>query len=147
MFIVLILQKYKFWKQFTTPSDFGELLDELFWFCKNTNFESNSQLIVKILIHLVNCFDSAKIQILKAIHNNAITAVDTSNCFDSAKIQILKAIHNYTKTTTQTNKIVLILQKYKFWKQFTTYRAQDKQEHKLFWFCKNTNFESNSQQW
>ena len=41
----------------------------LFRFCKNTNFESNSQLSDRRPTDDSCCLDSAKIQILKAIHN------------------------------------------------------------------------------
>ena len=92
----------------------------LFWFCKNTNFESNSQHFIMSVMMYLSCFDSAKIQILKAIHNNGILG-------------------------GKAEPVVLILQKYKFWKQFTTNRWRCFVRWSLFWFCKNTNFESNSQ--
>ena len=92
----------------------------MFRFCKNTNFESNSQHFLKHSDDVVSCLDSAKIQILKAIHNGILASflVDVG-CLDSAKIQILKAIHNCCGID-----LVCVA---------------------LFRFCKNTNFESNSQ--
>ena len=61
----------------------------LFRFCKNTNFESNSQPVKSRF-------------------------VSQTYCLDSAKIQILKAIHNRIRQGYSPDPVVLILQKYKF---------------------------------
>ena len=117
---MLYLRKYKFWKQFTTKVELFSVNSELCCIYENTNFESNSQHNrIKILIKLC-CVVSTKIQILKAIHNAIIL------------VQILKCV-------------VLYLRKYKFWKQFTTFRGMNRAKSLLCCIYENTNFLSNSQ--
>ena len=95
--VVLYLRKYKFWKQFTTIISWKILFWRLCCIYENTNFESNSQL-------------------------TNLPAYCLGSCVVSTKIQILKAIHNYLKSTGDMLSVVLYLRKYKFWKQFTTWR-------------------------
>ena len=115
--------------------------------CKVTNFESNSQPASFAVRMSRCCIASAKLQILKAIHNNVAAGKQRSGlyceckvtnfesnsqlivvyyyiricCIASAKLQILKAIHN------------------RCWCPFHL--------NLLYCECKVTNFESNSQQW
>ena len=94
--VVLYLRKYKFWKQFTTDPVTSRFTSTLCCIYENTNFESNSQPLIKIASNFPSCVVSTKIQILKAIHNS---------------------VENFLISTG----VVLYLRKYKFWKQFTTY--------------------------
>ena len=93
--VVLRVQSYKFWKQFTTGGFLQWRHRLLYCECKVTNFESNSQL------------PNAAKRLL-------------NRCIASAKLQILKAIHNLISEIQQTTTVVLRVQSYKFWKQFTT---------------------------
>ena len=118
--VVLYLRKYKFWKQFTTTKRRNLWQERLCCIYENTNFESNSQLTVSSFWSLQGCVVSTKIQILKAIHNQAMY----NNCIVT---------------------VVLYLRKYKFWKQFTTITKQSYWKGVLCCIYENTNFESNSQ--
>ena len=96
--VVFEWQRYKFWKQFTTSelSSINSLL--LFSNDKDTNFESNSQ-------HYLN------------------GDRERFGCFRMTKIQILKAIHNVIRRFRLNSEVVFEWQRYKFWKQFTTFSA------------------------
>ena len=170
--VVLRVQSYKFWKQFTTLHDVENICYLLYCECKVTNFESNSQHIHTCTYYFAGCIASAKLQILKAIHNteSVITAFyllyceckvtnfesnsqlpctnnrSVSCCIASAKLQILKAIHNKSTEYNRETEVVLRVQSYKFWKQFTTYSRYFPVVVSLYCECKVTNFESNSQQ-
>ncbi len=119
--VALYLRKYKFWKQFTTSRLLIASVIKLRCIYENTNFESNSQLLLVFGFLTQGCVVSTKIQILKAIHNK------------EAKEQIEELV-------------ALYLRKYKFWKQFTTVRRDDRIKAQLRCIYENTNFESNSQQ-
>ena len=92
------------------------------------------------------------------------------SCFWKSKIQILKAIHNYYNATQAIFRLFLKVkdtnfesnsqhlaakqvqacavsesQRYKFWKQFTTFWGKLQKRIGLFLKVKDTNFESNSQ--
>ena len=71
MSVVLRVQSYKFWKQFTTYVPNSGAIAGLYCECKVTNFESNSQLTNESRENLASCIASAKLQILKAIHNTS----------------------------------------------------------------------------
>ena len=89
-------QRYKKWKQFTTTWETYQA-DEVLWTIhKDTKNESNSQLINMVDLFRSNCELYTKIQKMKAIHNRRNGGIG----FPSAV--------NYT-------------QRYKKWKQFTTY--------------------------
>ena len=90
-------QRYKFWKQFTTKFPRTVTCLALFLKVKDTNFESNSQPTL--------CAER-----------------QSHRCFWKSKIQILKAIHNELYWRLEIHKAVSESQRYKFWKQFTTYR-------------------------
>ena len=92
----------------------------LFILCKNTKFQSNSQLAYH--------FDSSP-----------------SSCLSSAKIQNFKAIHNDIAKNINIPLVVYPLQKYKISKQFTTLVKSNRNNSLLFILCKNTKFQSNSQ--
>ena len=87
---------------------------------ENTNFESNSQLLLK-------------------------GTERPAGCVVSTKIQILKAIHNGVQSVALFPFVVLYLRKYKFWKQFTTVNEVFFERIELCCIYENTNFESNSQ--
>ena len=118
--IVSDVQRYKIWEQFTTASSILSVVWILFQTCKDTKFESNSQLELNTSWALRDCFRRAKIQNLRAIHN---TWVDVT-----CKIYIVSDV-----------------QRYKIWEQFTTFFANKRLSIVLFQTCKDTKFESNSQ--
>ena len=118
--VVLYLRKYKFWKQFTTGCVLFVPFRLLCCIYENTNFESNSQLLLCFVL-MYQC------------------------CVVSTKIQILKAIHNLYNICQDIICVVLYLRKYKFWKQFTTIIENIFLEILLCCIYENTNFESNSQ--
>ena len=89
---------------------------------KDTNFESNSQLIIR--------------------HSGII-----SGLYQRTKIQILKAIHNCAPILSCRCKVYIKEQRYKFWKQFTTSCLIAKSSLLFISKNKDTNFESNSQLW
>ena len=118
----------------------------LFILCKNTKFQSNSQLSELPKQIRGSCLSSAKIQNFKAIHNRpnrcpllhslfilckntkfqsnsqqlfTMRSIVTS-CLSSAKIQNFKAIHNGKRDCQKDSGVVYPLQKYKISKQFTT---------------------------
>ena len=89
-------QRYKKWKQFTTGGGKSPLVVMLWTIHKDTKNESNSQRYVLLLLRLVGCELYTKIQKMKAIHNHESGSFSLSNAV------------NYT-------------QRYKKWKQFTTF--------------------------
>ena len=93
--IVSDVQRYKIWEQFTTKFVCPNLQPLLFQTCKDTKFESNSQLLPSVVAPMRNCFRRAKIQNLRAIHN----------IFDK-RVRLVE--------------IVSDVQRYKIWEQFTT---------------------------
>ena len=113
-------QRYKFWKQLTTYNMRTRYLFRLFHDVKDTNFESNSQLLSAI-------------------------PFAWQNCFTMSKIQILKATHNFYWLTLLMKTTVSRCQRYKFWKQLTTVSLRRLLHLELFHDVKDTNFESNSQ--
>ena len=192
------MQRYKIWEQFTTVVKYCSAVGLLFQTCKDTKFESNSQLSVPSWLNQSNCFRRAKIQNLRAIHNFIVilrleldivsdvqrykiweqfttsptgirnthilfqTCKDTkfesnsqpilfaiaapANCFRRAKIQNLRAIHNAKNVGQAVFGIVSDVQRYKIWEQFTTFTYTVGYPNALFQTCKDTKFESNSQQ-
>ena len=123
--VVIRVQRYKFWKLFTTTGAVLTILNLLWFEYKDTNFESYSQRMIAADSALRGCDSSTKIQILKAIHNGCrpwwsalglwfeykdtnfesysqrlkIAEFSLLCCDSSTKIQILKAIHNWYNRT------------------------------------------------
>ena len=170
--IVSDVQRYKIWEQFTTSNTLCRRTISLFQTCKDTKFESNSQHCRQWWHIRGYCFRRAKIQNLRAIHNSSFTpspfgvlfqtCKDTKfesnsqlvnrsiehshDCFRRAKIQNLRAIHNWKETEKERIFIVSDVQRYKIWEQFTTQPDISQVSPTLFQTCKDTKFESNSQQ-
>ena len=144
----------------------------LFLKVKDTNFESNSQLILIIAEFSCSCFWKSKIQILKAIHNLALvvtaagSAVSESQRYkfwkqfttpppdgtpprtavsESQRYKFWKQFTTFLSLKPYEPLAVSESQRYKFWKQFTTHSEIIKQKSMLFLKVKDTNFESNSQ--
>ena len=114
-------QRYKKWKQFTTWRDDGSLDMGLWTIHKDTKNESNSQRLRSLLDPRCGCELYTKIQKMKAIHNCAASATRAPSAV------------NYT-------------QRYKKWKQFTTFLIAIIEHGKLWTIHKDTKNESNSQQ-
>ena len=113
-------QRYKKWKQFTTPS-FANLGEQPLWTIhKDTKNESNSQHTRSSIIVYLRCELYTKIQKMKAIHNTLLYLLTQVSAV------------NYT-------------QRYKKWKQFTTRCPHMKHESWLWTIHKDTKNESNSQ--
>ena len=71
--------------------------------------------LITCLIQTLSCIASAKLQILKAIHNAICDRIKVpASCIASAKLQILKAIHNNVTLATLDSVVVLRVQSYKF---------------------------------
>ena len=145
-FAVSESQRYKFWKQFTTATTYTPTLIPLFLKVKDTNFESNSQLMNKQINPPFAVSESQRYKFWKQFTTagndtsfNAklfLKVKDTNfesnsqptrvllawkkSCFWKSKIQILKAIHNLLNVGCSGLIAVSESQRYKFWKQFTT---------------------------
>ena len=113
-------QRYKKWKQFTTGSTLSYNPAGLWTIHKDTKNESNSQRGGKSPLVVMRCELYTKIQKMKAIHNQAHLLIIN-----------FKAV-NYT-------------QRYKKWKQFTTFLLQILPSLPLWTIHKDTKNESNSQ--
>ena len=190
-------QRYKIWKQITTPLLRQRAKMQLLLLVKDTKFESKSQPSLALNIKIRNCFYWSKIQNLKANHNGMpvrlampsiaftgqrykiwkqITTIlnqvvynykllllvkDTKfesksqhntkgldgcfYCFYWSKIQNLKANHN--SLDLRPTKIVIAFtgQRYKIWKQITTFPFANQHDSALLLLVKDTKFESKSQ--
>ena len=113
-------QRYKIWKQITTPAPAFVGSRPLLLLVKDTKFESKSQL---------------KMQ-----------RDDTSiNCFYWSKIQNLKANHNRQNNIFWHRHIAFTGQRYKIWKQITTKFSFTENAFALLLLVKDTKFESKSQ--
>ena len=139
-------QRYKIWEQFTTNLRTESLIPSLFQDDKDTKFESNSQLFVRLTACSMRCFRTTKIQNLRAIHNSGGTDdFVASGCFRTTKIQNLRAIHNQVRRKASLAEVVSGRQRYKIWEQFTTKKDYFTAAQPLFQDDKDTKFESNSQ--
>ena len=190
-------QRYKIWKQITTPFNTSNLVCRLLLLVKDTKFESKSQRLPLVQATIVHCFYWSKIQNLKANHNRhplrwcahviaftgqrykiwkQITTVthhqdgnhwllllvkDTkfesksqpllvakfqgAHCFYWSKIQNLKANHNQAHRLLTHAVIAFTGQRYKIWKQITTYGIEKDITVSLLLLVKDTKFESKSQ--
>ena len=113
-------QRYKKWKQFTTPPLYP-LHNKVLWTIhKDTKNESNSQLY----LHDYLC---------------------SIGCELYTKIQKMKAIHNTYKNRDYEHNAVNYTQRYKKWKQFTTILSERSSVILLWTIHKDTKNESNSQ--
>ena len=114
-------QRYKIWKQITTP------LTRLLWLLlllllvKDTKFESKSQ-------------------------REKFGSDNEQNCFYWSKIQNLKANHNFSFVYLFQPLIAFTGQRYKIWKQITTRCLRRTWWWTLLLLVKDTKFESKSQQ-
>ena len=138
-------QNYKIWKQFTTDSIHEFELESCYqsqnykiWKQFTTCFEWMN--IVQLLLSI------AKLQNLKAIHNQGLLPGEAPLLLSIAKLQNLKAIHNSSQASSLSTAVVINRkttkfesnsqlwrspnskttgcyqsQNYKIWKQFTTY--------------------------
>ena len=142
------IQRYKKWKQFTTTTRQKKKTRSLWTIYKDTKNESNSQHLDNSINFGVRCELYTKIQKMKAIHNWATWRAllyalwtiykDTKNesnsqrinnvsftkrsCELYTKIQKMKAIHNHQAKTRCLITAVNYIQRYKKWKQFTTWQ-------------------------
>ena len=113
-------QRYKIWKQITTP------LTRLLWLLlllllvKDTKFESKSQ-------------------------REKFGSDNEQNCFYWSKIQNLKANHNFSFVYLFQPLIAFTGQRYKIWKQITTRCLRRTWWWTLLLLVKDTKFESKSQ--
>ena len=146
-------------------------MNRLLLLVKDTKFESKSQLDEYGKQAIGNCFYWSKIQNLKANHNFrwvtichrkiAFTGqrykiwkqITTKlqkfkwlhNCFYWSKIQNLKANHNFDFNVHYRELIAFTGQRYKIWKQITTFRTKYYLPRELLLLVKDTKFESKSQ--
>ena len=113
-------QRYKIWKQITT--DRTNIVYEigLLLLVKDTKFESKSQLGLPDFFKHPDCFYWSKIQNLKANHN------------DGSQGQVMV-------------EIAFTGQRYKIWKQITTFFVAGASGRSLLLLVKDTKFESKSQ--
>ena len=164
-------QRYKKWKQFTTCIRRRIWGTRLWTIHKDTKNESNSQRGGKSPLVVMRCELYTKIQKMKAIHNGWSARwcspllwtihKDTKNesnsqqprqnlrhihgCELYTKIQKMKAIHNRASGGFRITNAVNYTQRYKKWKQFTTYQNGYYRNQMLWTIHKDTKNESNSQ--
>ena len=136
---------------------------------KDTKFESKSQPLLRWRRHWGHCFYWSKIQNLKANHNlpepsgflspiaftgqrykiwKQITTYapryySYKNCFYWSKIQNLKANHNHRSSATVNANIAFTGQRYKIWKQITTYLQSLRDAKYCFYWSKIQNLKAN----
>ena len=113
-------QRYKKWKQFTTPSIPLTAILMLWTIHKDTKNESNSQ-------------------------RHSFSGCRVSRCELYTKIQKMKAIHNAMGKIVKLWFAVNYTQRYKKWKQFTTAFLATFLAFLLWTIHKDTKNESNSQ--
>ena len=121
-YIAFTGQRYKIWKQITTTSDGEVERIGLLLLVKDTKFESKSQ----------------------RINFSSFMARD---CFYWSKIQNLKANHNVLSTAAAAFAIAFTGQRYKIWKQITTWWLRLDINERLLLLVKDTKFESKSQRY
>ena len=113
-------QRYKIWKQITTLASTSELWVVLLLLVKDTKFESKSQRAGSSFVGSLDSFYWSKIQNLKANHNNITDHIITFS-------------------------IAFTGQRYKIWKQITTFPLTCHWTLVLLLLVKDTKFESKSQ--
>ena len=170
-YAVFAASKIQFWKQFTTINLEQKSTLKLYLPRQRYNFESNSQLLIKILVKRKAVFAASKIQFWKQFTTHVYGSLKNislylprqrynfeSNsqqwrnrliliwcCICRVKDTILKAIHNNPVLFDDKEHAVFAASKIQFWKQFTTVQLWGRPIWELYLPRQRYNFESNSQ--
>ena len=140
------LQRYKLLKAIHNRSQSVQTVSSVVSDYKDTNFWKQFTTICKTVFHCSPLFQTTKIQTFES--NSQQTCrhrPPSTGCFRLQRYKLLKAIHNDLLTAVRREVVVSDYKDTNFWKQFTTYCEEYFEELPLFQTTKIQTFESNSQ--